>query len=322
MADVAGVQSDIDEEDNPKDGFGPASLANFPCDDDNYSATFTLPPGDYAYQVLADTRCAGAIFSCDSDDECPGTACVGPDPDYTVHFTVESCEIGRCCVGETCIATNELDCASQGGNYLGVTAPVCELGACSAGSCCLPGQCRDDADSDTLAECEALGGIFEGGVPCNIDPCPSCLFDAPANCQQVQTIFGPAPLIDRNPDNGFDGFTAQVTADDVRFGGNEVDNICWHTGFFATPFFSTHCVQEIDDTWEIRVYEDNAGIPGAEVGMSTITVLSKVEGTGQATGTWQYSGQLNSTIALPNDRLTGGTYWFEVSGFGEPGCET
>ncbi|MCH8148916.1 MAG: hypothetical protein IH987_13205, partial [Planctomycetes bacterium] len=78
------------------------------------------------------------------------------------------------------------------------------------------------------------------------------------------------------------------------------------------------------ETWEIRIYDtdpDCPGIPGVEIGVSTITVLNKLEGTGSATGTWHYGGILNAPIALPNGGFAGDTYWFEVSGYGEPGCE-
>ena len=193
----------------------------------------------------------------------------------------------------------------------------------TSGVCCLLGQCLDDTAHDTLAECEADGGFFIADTDCQGEPCPVCPFNSSVNCQQVQTIFGLVPYMDRNPVNGPGGEKATVLADDVKFGG-VVDEICWNTGFYQTPCCQTSCVQSIDDTWEIRIYETDVGcpaIPGAEVAMSTIAVLSKLEGTGAGTGTWHYSGMLNTPIELPNGGFNGDTYWFEVSGYGEPGCE-
>ena len=170
-------------------------VGNSRTDSDGQYA-MTLPPGEYAYQINADSRCEGSTTWCKSDDDCPGTACVVLDPDYTIHFTVESCPTEACCVGDTCLETNALDCAAQFGTFLAGTHrdhPLmgCQGDVCSLGTCCLPGQCRDDAAADTLAECETLGGVYLGGVTCDVGPCPACPFDVPASCQQVQTIFGP-----------------------------------------------------------------------------------------------------------------------------------
>ncbi|MCH8148708.1 MAG: RHS repeat protein, partial [Planctomycetes bacterium] len=322
---------DFDIGNNIKSGFGPESLSNFPCEDENYAGTFTVPPGDYAYQIMAGKFCAGTspAQSCDTVDDCEGAACVASTPDYTVHFTVESCQIAACCVDETCIETNRLDCEAQDGSFLGdgdQPVTTCQASLCTLGSCCVNGGCNDDEFHNTKAQCEEQDGVFLGGVTCEEDPCPACPYDTAANCQQVQTISGPTPLMDRNPVRGSDEMTASVLADDVKFGGTEVNQICWNTGFFAAPCCDNGgcIIQNIDTTWQIRIYGPNPdcdAIPGPDLGMSNITVLNKVEGTGAATATWQYSGSLDTPIDLPNGGFWGDTYWFEVSGFGQPDCE-
>ncbi|MCH8146838.1 MAG: hypothetical protein IH987_02455, partial [Planctomycetes bacterium] len=258
--------------------------------------------------------------------------CIVPNPDYSVVFAVESCQIAACCVGSTCILTNELDCAAQQGIFLGSgDQPIvtCQAGACSLGSCCVNGECNDDQFHDEEAECLADGGTYIGGLTCDDDPCPACPFDSPQNCQQVQTIFGRVPIMDRNPDN-YGGAAdpvpagASMHADDVKFGGSTVDQICWNTAFFTTPCCGGACTQNIDDTWEIRIYEpdpDCDAIPGAQLGVSAITVLNKIAGTGQGANNWHYSGNLNVPVSLPNGGLAGDTYWFEVTAFGDSGCE-
>ena len=78
---------------------------------------------------------------------------------------MESCQLAACCIEDACIVTNKLDCAAQGGNFLGGgDQPVvsCQDNACSLGSCCLDGVCQDDPDSDTLLECEAQEGAYFG----------------------------------------------------------------------------------------------------------------------------------------------------------------
>ncbi|MCH8149627.1 MAG: hypothetical protein IH987_16850, partial [Planctomycetes bacterium] len=328
--DVLAIPPDFDFNGDQLDGFGAGSQARVAgrCEDDNYSATFTVPPGDYAYQINADLNCAGSVIPCDTPDDCAGSACIAPNPDYTVVFTTESCLIAACCVGETCIRTNRLDCAAQGGTYLGdgdQPIDTCQAGACALGACCLDGSCNDDTFHDTQAECEADGGVYFGSVDCNSAPCPACPYDSPQNCQQVQTIFGAVPLMDRNPENGSsDGTMGAVLADDVKFAGASVDQICWSTGFFATPCCGTGCAQNVDTTWQIRIYEtdqDCDALPGLLIDTSTITVLNKIQGIGQGTATWHYSGSLDTPITLPNGGFVGDTYWFEVSAFGDPGCE-
>ncbi|MCH8148574.1 MAG: hypothetical protein IH987_11355, partial [Planctomycetes bacterium] len=124
------------------------------------------------------------------------------------------------------------------------------------------------------------------------------------------------------PENGT-GDEGQVLADDVKFAGSTVDEICWNSGFYVSPFSGAACVMNIDTTWEIRIYDTDPAcdaIPANQIGFSTITVLNKIEGTGQATATWHYAGTLDTPIVLPNGGLAGDTYWFEVSGRGEAGC--
>ena len=176
LESTIGLPPDVDDDNNLKAGLGPGSRANFPCDDENFSGTFMVSPGDYAYQVRAGRICVGSspAQSCLTDDDCEGVACVLATPDYTLHFTVESCELAACCVDETCIVTNKLDCLAQEGHFLGDgDQPVntCVTGGCNLGSCCLVGQCRDDSAADTFAECEALGGVYQGGVTCDLDTC-------------------------------------------------------------------------------------------------------------------------------------------------------
>jgi len=303
------------------DGFPPTCNAAHCCDDGNYAVTFTLPPGEYAYEIQAALTCAGSTDMCVTDEDCPGTPCEVARADYAVQFTVDSCVLGACCLGDACIVTNRLDCDTRLGHFLGdadpavTSCPPDVTDPCVTGACCIGGNCQDDATVDTEAECLAQGGeYFAGGATCADDPCPVCPIDMPANCQQVQSVFGPSPLADRNNDS--------VVADDIIFNGTVVDDICWHVGML--DFNDQQCAQGtgFDDTWEIRVYESDAtgGIPGTEICLSTLTVLNKLEGAGQATSTWTYSGQLDTPCALPNGGIGGDKYWVEVSAFGNTGC--
>ena len=228
-----------------------------------------------------------------------------------------------CCTGGTCTVEDRQVCADGGGFWLeGI--PDCLTNPCDLGACCtIAGTLVSCDDNEGLmmdeATCLGLPGTptYVGGVTCDFDPCSACSFDTPSNCQQVQTIFGTVPLMDRNPQNGSNnGTLATVLADDVKFGGTPVDQICWNTGFFATPCCGTTCVQNVDASWQIRIYGPDPScdaLPGIEIGMSTITVLNKVDGAGAATGNWHYSGSLDTPIVLPNPGLAGDTYWFEIS---------
>jgi hypothetical protein len=326
-ADIDGIAPDFDDASNQLDGYGPTSLARIPCEDGNYSATFTLAPGEYGYQINAATNCAGSTTPCDDDTDCPGSSCVLPNPDYTVHFYVESCDLAACCLGDTCIVTNKLDCETQGGSYLGEgDNPIvtCAVGSpCSLGSCCLNGTCKDDALFDEAAECEGQGGVFVGGITdCGLQPCPACAFESPANCQLVQTIFGAIPLADRNTSNGSGGAGVGITrviADDVIFNGSSVDDVCWRVGMYDPNIAGCAQSAAVDNTWEIKIYEDSVDgtIPGALLCSEPLSVLNKIEGTGQATGTWNYSGRLGTACGVTP---TTEKYWVEISGIGDTGC--
>jgi len=329
---VDGFPPDLDENNQPKSGFGPASLANIPCEDGNASMSVTLPPGQYGYQIHARRECEGTTVVCEDDADCPGIACVNPSPDYTLHFSVQSCEQAACCLGDSCIVTNRLDCEAQLGNFLGDDDPPITLcpsdmaNPCAVGACCIDNGCRDGAAVDTQSECESEGGVyFVGGASCLDEPCPACRIESSGNCQQAEGAFGTRHLTDRNPTNGLRGTTtgfARVAADDVIFNGDVVDNICWLVAMLTQSYDG--CVQStaFDNTWEIRLYESDVtgGIPGAEFCFSTLSVSAKVEGTGEATGTWQYSGMLDTPCVLPNGGVGGDKYWFEISGFGDDGC--
>ena len=100
--------------------------------------------------------------------------------------------------------------------------------------------------------------------------------------------------------------------------------MCWNTGFFQTPCCQTKCEPNIDLTWQIRIYASDPAceaVPGTQIGFSSITVQNKIEGTGQGVGTWHYSGKLITPISLPTFGPGSNPYWFEVSAFGESGCE-
>ncbi|MCH7926306.1 MAG: hypothetical protein IIC51_12310, partial [Planctomycetes bacterium] len=218
------------------------------------------------------------------------------------------------------------DCTAREGNFLGEgDQPIvtCQAGTCDLGACCVDGECNDK-EFGTFAACEGQEGIYVGGLTCDDDPCPACPFNSVANCQQVQTIFGRVPMMDRNPEN-YGAGGASMHADDVKFGGAEVDQICWNVGFFNEPCCGNgNCDPNIDGTWQIRVYEsdpDCDAFPGPQIGQrSIISVLNRIEGTGQGIGTWHYSGELFPPITLDNPGLAGDTYWFEITAFGEDGC--
>jgi hypothetical protein len=322
--DVDGIAPDFDDANQLKAGFGPNSRANVPCEDGNASMSAKLPPGSYGYQINNGASCAQSTTQCDDDTDCPGTSCVVPNPDYVLHLTVQSCEKAACCLGDTCLVTNVLDCAARGGAYLGVgdnpitACPPQIPNPCALGSCCLNGQCLDDTNHDELGECTGQGGIFVGGITdCALQPCPACPISSPQNCQLVQTVFGNIPVSDRNTDNGAGGATvgvSQLLADDIIFDGTTVDDICW------SPRFTAAQGPGFDSTWEVRIYEPDAtgAIPGNEICFSTIQVLNKIEGAGQATNTWDYSGRLNTAC---NHGGTPGVdkFYVEISAFGDSG---
>ncbi|MBI3835058.1 MAG: hypothetical protein HY287_12080, partial [Planctomycetes bacterium] len=97
---------------------------------------------------------------------------------YQLHVTAYPCVPAACCMQSTCEVKNELDCSTQGGNYLGPplhnpAIDSCDSSPCSTGVCCMPaGACDDSIGTMNQTDCElTLGGNYAGGVRCHGGVC-------------------------------------------------------------------------------------------------------------------------------------------------------
>ena len=277
------------------------------CAEDNLWQTFDLlEPGDYYYSVYS------------APD---GTGASPPGAQYQLHLTVRACPKSACCVDDTCTIENERTCNENNGFWHpGVvdcgTQPVCDLpdsdGFCCIGSCCLgPGDCTDDngvGGPMTLDLCLDEPGEPEyiGGVACADNPCPTCGIEGDANCHDWDTTW--FFTADR-----FNGGGRSI-ADDFNPVGSEIRQICWWGMYAIAEQFLGECAAEnipTEDLFEIRIREDNNGVPGAEIagspGPVTLTAKEQIDDLSQL-----YSVVLDTPIPVDNTK----TYWIEISGEG------
>jgi hypothetical protein len=265
-------------------GHGPDCNAEHCCADGNFAATFTLPPGEYAWQIYGEPTCEDTTWVCRDDDECgPGPSCVPNLGPYQGHVTIESCPIAACCIRdtETCVETNRLECEDElNGMWLGpyaVETPAADCGSepCANGACCLPSMygpfCNDDEGYDTLAGCHAStgdDGIYVGGVTCRDDPCPVCSFECAANCkEQTSGSF----IIQSNITNNV------RVADDFRPTSGTISQVCWSPAFTGPD---GECSGP-PDNWMLSIYpDDGSGVPddaNAVVYRTPIGIEAKVQ---------------------------------------------
>jgi len=114
-----------------------------------------------------------------------------------------------CCIGSTCLVTDERDCETQGGYFLSLVG-LCTANICATGACCLEAdglgvpQCRDDDGLGGAMDesfCASLGGAYVGGSNC-VDGAPCPFHQVPDGYEVIDVT--PISL------QGFEIFNAQI----------------------------------------------------------------------------------------------------------------
>lgn len=275
-----------------------------------------------------------------------GTCIDGTDPDglvdhcgcstdancITAYGAGSKCRAGECDPVSKCILANELDCAALDG-YHRPAVNSCDLNPCQFGACCTgPGACNDNAPgggtedmTETVCEGSSASNKFVGGAICDPDtdpvnhknevrPCPICfLADTPSQCKVDDGSY----ILPSDRTNG------SRIADNFQTSGGNLQEICWWPAYLD-PFGTTEeCSLEAGvggagqppsntEDYVVRFYEDNNGLPGAEVGptggqVPTIFAKEGVPGF----RIWRYSGELPVPVTF-----TEGCYWIEITGRG------
>ncbi len=237
------------------------------------------------------------------------------------------------------------------------TAVTFCAGACSNGSCCTgPGLCSDEFVPGvlgmTIDNCDVLNGVYVGGFPCfggtcgsgtrtglscQLDTqCPSCTV---GNCclGDVLSIAQPTPcpVCDISGSDNCQQFDDSVTiapadltlaggarnADDFVPTGSTVSSVCaWGTyqkGDAAGN--GVDCADEVADNFTVTIYnsDPSTGLPGTEVGSSTVTGANASKAA-QSPSTFENLNQIRIwshklTLDTPIGGMTpGNQYWLEV----------
>ncbi|MGB0716403.1 MAG: hypothetical protein ACPGXK_11020, partial [Phycisphaerae bacterium] len=299
------------------------------CPDGNPTDVYPeLAAGVYSFQVFTDRYCqnAPAFTNCTQDSDCaPGEGpCFEQSGPYQIHVNATALPDQACCFGSVCLDTvNRVECLEQNGTPIdGV--PLCiPVNPCLLGSCCLgAGQCEDNAGAGiSESDCLLLGAQAQyfGGTFCADDPCPVCEIDDDANCQRDTGSF--IVQIDRavwTPPDQVDRW-----ADDIQpTVTGPLDRVCWWPAFF-NPDAGTECStpgEQPADDWQLRVYNDASGFPGAEIGVAQTIIPDAQVSLGDTSRVWQYS----APVTAPPVLNAGTCYWIEITGAGEGpgGCRT
>ncbi|MGB0715317.1 MAG: hypothetical protein ACPGXK_05530 [Phycisphaerae bacterium] len=243
--------------------------------------------------------------------------------EQTAATAAGGCDV--CCLGEVCAeGLSPLACAQADGSCVpSGSGADCETNdPCQIGACCLSANACIDEGGMGISEEDCLDnaeGQYLGGVRCADDICPMCDIEDEANCQSNTGSF--IVQIDRAVWNTPD--QVERWADDFMPTTNgPMDRICWWPAFF-NPFFGNECAilaAQPEDNWQLRIYEDGGGYPGAEIGSAqTIDPDSKVS-LGTFTRVWLFSAPVPTPPMLVADTC----YWIEITGEGDglEGCRT
>ena len=288
------------------------------CWDINHSASYTVRPDTYSWQINATGTCdTGAVIPCQTDDDCPGVPCVPHAGPYTGHFTIDACPTAACCVPFECLVTNKLHCEDTlGGTWLGDVAEPhdhCAFAPCTQGSCCVaPGVCDDQPPCNTQDGREGVcDGEFVSGVTCEDNPCPACIIGSEEFCKEEG---GSARIImsDRN-------LNVRI-ADDFRPAGDTIAQLCWSPAFLGPDDECSAPGMTPPDDWLVSIYpDDGSGLPdnGDPVAVDLpVTVLGKTH-RGANSRVWGYYGSIDPVTVVPAE-----CYWLEITGYGDRNCRT
>lgn len=304
------------------------------CGDLNFWATFrSLPGGTYYYPIYSDPdghlgqyQLHITVVACRQAACClPTGICVQPgshnegDPcndnsDCCYDWDQGACEDpipGRC--DPNCSDINEFDCETAGGYWL--VTDDCTDEPCIIGSCCNePGQCCDPQIPTSCVDrqtCDSQGGTYVGGATCehSTKPCPVCQLTGDSFCQAEADYF---VLLSNDT-------TGAAWADDFIPDGttiSTINQICVAGAYVKSN--GSDCADEVNgDYFEVRIYQDDGGLPGAIVGMSEIdpsTNLVKVrdlynDPLGATVGFWEFQLTLDTAIT---GLMPGNSYWIEI----------
>ncbi len=305
------------------------------CDGDNLWMTFRLTDGIYYYPIYSAPG---------------GTSAVPPGSDFQVHITAAACPIAVCCQGTACSYTTEPACAALGGYWLEENVncgndPTCadppgtSSNPCCTGACCTGTQagvvCLDETPAHqpmTQPDCLVADpfGTYVGGASCDDDPdpCPTCLVESEANCQESaqKTVY--ITDIDVAPDTR--------RADDFIASGMFVETVCI-TGAWTDSEIDCNppppewnrcdcacvdddqydCVTQTQDTFTVCVWNDaglmpgRSSIPGTLVNCSN-TTFTRSNNYGPDSG-WNFDEYTVSlALADPIPTVIGDIYWLQV----------
>ncbi len=189
----------------------------------------------------------------------------------------------------------------------GSTVPLCEFGSCCLG----PNDCIDDLDTTSeeifipVDEAQCLlnpGATFVGGTRCDfpVNPCPLCDPDELGFCQD-QT---------RGRTRESSTRSGASVADDFVALGTSLGQICLSGSYFDTVPTLSPCGSTIDlDRFEVRIYDDANGLPGAVIGERSGSEITMTKVFVDGTDSF---AEYQLIFSTPVSLVPGKKYWLEV----------
>ncbi|UCC31590.1 MAG: hypothetical protein JSU86_04785, partial [Phycisphaerales bacterium] len=308
-----------------------------------YQHIFTATGGHYGdYQLHITVTACPVAACCLEGGVCKtGTPNAGVECDEDEDCGNPPAEDDGDCVGN-CEMLNLPDCEAQNGYYLGFgnippdmeSVVTCEAGdffACGEGSCCTgPGICVDEGPSGetmTLDYCDSLDGTYVGGPDCDylLNPCPACEIEGVNNCQ----VFDFSSTTSLHMSDLTVPPFGVVTADDFVPVSTEIGSVCVWGNYMdnsapsptgPTGYEQFNCNGNVEDNFRIRVYRDDGGFPGAQVGTDRWVgpddvFKGEIPNDNGFTANWggpvlAYTLVVDPAIVLPEASVP---YWLEVA---------
>ena len=241
---------------------------------------------------MAGMFCGGGGGGCGDPES--GSCC---EANYTPY-----CDDGECCEIVCYMMGYEWCCDEEGGGWDDMCAEAAQeycgdtCGPPTA-ACCFDDQCAEMERMD----CELAGGSWFHGAHCASFECPGCPSEGSLFSQSVHD-WGSFYTTYSDLDSGYSihyerFWDVQGDICGVRWVGTPADSMSWEC-------------DENPMTFEIKFYEDDGGVPGAEVCAYTVTT----SGTEVGPYWWfQYEVELDTCCTLQNGFIS-------IAGTGGPDC--
>ncbi|NMB74601.1 MAG: matrixin family metalloprotease [Myxococcales bacterium] len=272
------------------------------CNDNNPCTDDSCNPASGCVFVNDNTN------TCTDNNACTNDACVSG----TCQSTARDCNDNNVCTQDSCVP-------SSGCQYQNLTGPCDDGNACTTGDTCTGGQCVGsprDQDGDTFGD-RACGGtdcndtnpqIYPGRAEvCGNSLDDNCNDIVDEGCASCTAIDATAELI---IDNDVAYSIVPLAAGDMVLNGFFVEAEAYKVFAVKAAFFDVACASGTNQgRYSARIFADDNGKPGTEVGSSPVSTLNV---TGTCADQQQQITWATFTLSAPVSFTHGQIFWVAV----------